>query len=188
MNEVRIAKFMILIDDINNCLDCKMNSLLFFSDNRAGDALRLIFIYDECNEYAKSIIKNAKLKLVFDKINDSSSWRFHCAGFTTNEYNMPDKIDGSQEFIKPCREKRNKNEGYKFIFWSLMVLTVDKNKADEYLSLICDFTKMLRITEDEFEDIIHVIKVIYNESDKDYSFKSETIPSVFSDVLNMYRS
>ena len=34
-----------------------------------------------------------------------------------------------------------------------MILTVDKEDAENHLALICDFAKMLRITEDEFEDI-----------------------------------
>ena len=39
-----------------------------------------------------------------------------------------------------------------------MILTVDKTDAEDHLALICDFAKMLRITEDEFEDIIQTIK------------------------------
>lgn len=85
-----------------------------------------------------------------------------------------------------CRTTANSTEGYKFIFWALMILTVDKADAEEHLALICDFAKMLGITEDEFEDIIQTVKIIYNEVTTEYVFKSENIPSVLGSLFNMY--
>ena len=67
-----------------------------------------------------------------------------------------------------------------------MILTVDKTDAEEHLALICDFAKMLRITEDEFEDIIQTVKIVYNEVATEYVFKSESIPSVLGSLFNMY--
>lgn len=104
-----------------------------------------------------------------------------------NECDTKTRISVSKEFIKICREEDYDTQAsYRFIFWALLVLTVDKNKAQEYLSLICDFAKMLKITNDEFEDIIHVIKCVYNVEDKNYAFKTETIPNIFDGVLNLY--
>ena len=71
------------------------------------------------------------------------------------------------------------------MFWSLIILTFDNNRAEEHLSLICDFAKLLNITNDEFEDIIYVIKIIYNEVDEKYTFKSKLIPDIFNSILNL---
>lgn len=88
-------------------------------------------------------------------------------------------IEASKLFIQLCRAKNNKAEGYKFIFWSLMILTVDKNNSVEYLSIICDFAKMLQITAEEFEDIIYEVKYAYNQENKEYEFKSESVQYIF---------
>ena len=45
---------------------------------------------------------------------------------------------------------------------------------------------MLRITEDEFEDIIQVIKIIYNEVTNEYVFKSENIKNTLGPLVNLY--
>ena len=67
----------------------------------------------------------------------------------------------------------------------MIILTVDNNCAEEHLSFICDFAKLLDITNDEFEDIINVIKYIYNEVDEKYIFKSLTIRENFCYKLNI---
>lgn len=87
-----------------------------------------------------------------------------------------------------CRRFENQKEGYKFIFWALMVLTVDQSDAEEHLSLICDLANMLHITDDEFEDIIQVVKTVCNGSMSEYIFKSEKVSEIFSDVLSKYTS
>jgi hypothetical protein len=68
-----------------------------------------------------------------------------------------------------------------------MVLTVQKDNYDEKLSLICDFARMLRITDGELMDITYIIKCIYNEEGEEtYSFKSQKVPGVFGELLNLY--
>ena len=62
----------------------------------------------------------------------------------------------------------------------------DIEDAEEHLAIICDFAKMLRITEDEFEDIIQVIKIIYNEVTNEYVFKSENIKNTLGPLVNLY--
>ena len=43
--------------------------------------------------------------------------------------------------MQMCRNTENATEGYKFIFWALMILTVDKEDAENHLALICGFCK-----------------------------------------------
>ena len=74
---------------------------------------------------------------------------------------------------------------YDFIFWSLMVLAVDKSNADEHLTLICDFAKALNLSDDEIEDIAAVVLVVFRKN-KDYKFKTKNVPSVFEKVISLY--
>ena len=187
MNELRLVKFQTLIENISKTFTKNFGSWYSNDEQHPNLALRLIFDYDECNEYAKIIIDKSSLyfddglgAFFFDNLNIF-------VPLCDNECDTKTRISVSKEFIKICREEDYDTQAsYKFIFWALLVLTVDKNKAQEFLSLICDFAKMLEITKDEFEDIIHVIKCVYHVEDKNYAFKTETIPKNFDGVLNLY--
>ena len=101
------------------------------------------------------------------------------------EYKLEDMFDSAERiraarsFIDNCCEREiNKPEGYKLIFWSLMILGVDDTDANEKLSLICDFAKMLNISNEEMMDMAGYVKAIYAGNDKEYSFKSNTVKSI----------
>ena len=157
-------------------------------DNSAGNTtLALIYDYGKCNDYAKVIMD--KSTLVFNTSYDRTTdlWKRDYPSY--NEFEFMDaktRIEASKKFLQLCRNTENTNEGYKFIFWALMILTVDKTDAEEHLALICDFAKMLRITEDEFEDIIQTVKIVYNELTTEYTFKSDSIPLVLGSLFNLY--
>lgn len=187
MNELRLVKFQTLIEDISKAILKEFRNSIFYEGQHPNLALRLIFDYDECNEYARIIIDKSLLyfhdgmKVVyFDNLNIFAS-------LCDNKCDTKTRISVSKEFVKICREEDYYSRAsYRFIFWALLVLTVDKNNAQEYLSLICDFAKMLEIANDEFEDIIHVIKCVYNVEDENYAFKTGRIPYIFDGVLNLY--
>lgn len=191
MNELRLVKFQTLIEDISKTFSKDFYESSYSDEKQHPNlALRLIFDYDECNEYARIIIDKSSL---FLKEDIGWSYCYRCldewdmfVSLSKAECDIKTRISASKLFVKLCREKDVDQASYGFIFWALLVLTVDKNKAQEYLSLICDFAKMLKITNDEFEDIIHVIKCVYNVDDKNYAFKTETIPKNFDGVLNLY--
>lgn len=195
MSNMRMAKYETLIEDINS--NIKKSRGFFGGISRAfaaglaisgkstgNTALALIFDYDKCNEYAKVIMD--KSTLVFSTSDDVIDlWKRDYP--TYGEFkDAKRKIEASKKLVQLCRNTINSTEGYKFIFWALMILTVDKTDAEEHLALICDFAKMLRITEDEFEDIIQTIKIVYNEMTTEYVFKSKNIPSTLGALFNMY--
>lgn len=177
MNEMKLLKFETIIEDIDK--EIKSGQ----SRERMNIALKLIFDYDKCNEYAKKIIE--KSSLFFSVIKRGgfigSYWpssyfaNEHISKYREDGFNF--KIDASKDFIDDCRNY-NGYEKYKFIFWSLMILTVDNYNADEYLSAICDFTAMLEITTEEFKDIVSIIKWIYSEEGY---FKLTDYPGDISD-------
>ena len=146
-------------------------------------ALGLIFDYDLCNEYTKIIIDITDLETRLDN-NNINTWKEKY--YDVKKFKNPEeRIRVAKSFIKYCNDSEVKTEKYMLIFWSLLILTVDKNRAEEHLSLICDFAKLLNITNDEFEDIIYVIKNIYNEGDEKYIFKTKLIPDIFKGILNL---
>ena len=202
MNNVRIVKFEKLVEDIDSAIKSSKHSVgsgmfsaflvatgattggNFSSGSAKNTALALIFEYNKCNEYARAIMDKSTLW-----INTSSNyedvWRKRYPSYGSFG-DVKGKIIAARDFVKYCRQSNNVSEGYKFIFWALMILTVDKSNAEEYLSLICDFAQMLNISDVEFEDIIKTVKVIYNEVERDYVFKSEMIPSIFGSLINLF--
>lgn len=194
MSNMRMAKYETLIEDINSNIKKSrgfFGGLLGISWRPAGSnstgntALALIYDYDKCNEYAKVIMDKSTLE--FNTSDDVTTDLWKRDYPTYGEFkDAKRKIEASKKLVQLCRNTINATEGYKFVFWALMILTVDKTDAEEHLALICDFAKMLRITEDEFEDIIQTIKIVYNEVTTEYVFKSENILSTFGALFNMY--
>ena len=199
MSDMRMAKYETLIEDIDSTIK-KGEENVFAGigiiaaaairgslvDNSAGNTtLALIYDYGKCNDYAKVIMDKSTLVLNTPNDRYTDLWK---RDYPTYEEFKDAKraIEAAKKFVQLCRNTENANEGYKFIFWALMILTVDKTDAEEHLALICDFAKMLRITEDEFEDIIQTVKIVYNEVATEYTFKSESIPSVLGSLFNMY--
>lgn len=135
--------------------------------------LALIYDYQKCNPYARVIMRITQFSFTMSK-----RWK----GKYYDMFKGAEKnVATSEKFVYLCRAE-NILEKYTFIFWALLILTVDKTDAEKHLSLICDYAKMLNITADEFEDIIHIVKIIYNQ-DKPQDFKSETIPKAFEQLF-----
>ena len=192
MSDMRMAKYETFIEDINSNIKKSaglfdfMRRMSMFNNGSAGNtALSLIYDYDKCNDYAKVIMDKSTLFLNSSDDLATDLWKRDYP--TYEEFKEAKRtIEAAKKFVQLCRTTANSTEGYKFIFWALMILTVDKEDAENHLALICDFAKMLRITEDEFEDIIQTVKIVYNEVTTEYTFKSENIPSVLGSLFNMY--
>ena len=190
MSNMRIAKYETLIEDI----DSRIRSLNPINPRGNNIALALIYDYEKCNEYAKVIMDKSTLLFTWYLDNDLLTWYLdNDRSYPTyDEFKDPKKrIEASKKLVQMCRGDRNDaddvddGERYKFIFWALMILTVEKTDAEEHLALICDFAKRFGITEDEFEDIIQVIKIVYNEGPVDYVFKSYDVQGTFIYLMNM---
>ena len=189
MSNMRMAKYETLIEDINSNIKRRNDSWDTIREiekkysSIGNTALALIYDYEKCNEYAKVIMD--KSTLWFPCCIGDDKWK--CDYLTYDEFKDPKRrIEASKKLVQLCRDSRNDSERYKFIFWALMILTVEKTDAEEHLALICDFAKMLGITEDEFDDIIQGIKIVYNEVTTEYVFKSETVPAILGSLCDMY--
>lgn len=194
-NDMRIVKFETLISDVNEALDNKtfMGAVLggaaMFGRRHASTntSLAMVFDYDKLNEYGKVIIDHSRLYIRNSSNDYQDTWGekySDISAFKDNKY----KIEAAKALVRYCQNEQNRKEAYKFVFWAMMVLTVDKTDAEQHLSLICDFARMLKITDDEMEDMLMVIKVLYHEEELDFEFKTETVPNIFSRVSYLYNN
>lgn len=187
-NDMRSIKFETFIKDVDKAIDTILDGLSFRSSlaifkgvnpsKRCNNpSLLLIYDYDQLNDYGKIILKHSNLYL--------SDWDSEYLSVDSLKDNRA-KIDAAKDLVRYLRMDEHKLKGYRFIFWAMMILTVDKRNQEEALSLICDFAKILKISDDEMMDILHVIKYLYYPEMREATFKSDTIPACFSKVMNLY--
>lgn len=132
LTDDNLEKFSALIEDIKANFSVESNNI----------DLELIYDYYRLNAYGKVIL---------DKIS-------------SNKSNGP--VDLSTEerlkmgFLFKERCRKGECDKYSFIFWALMVLTVDDTDKEERLSQICDFSRFLEINEEEMMNITRLICAI----------------------------
>lgn len=145
-------------------------------------AMCLIYDVDKVNDYGKVIMNHSNLFLCEsnDKYYDVWTQKYQDINDLKDEKK---KMIAAKELVRLCRLDENRSEAYKFIFWALMILTVDKSDYEEHLSIICDFASMLKITEDEIDDILLIIKLIYHLPVEDKSMKTTTVTGVFEVIF-----
>ena len=201
-DNMRIIKFETIIDKIQNNLDnllfmiewvCGGSSYVNPSMREFNIVLGLIYNYNELNDYGKVIMKHSRTYLK-DKGHISKIWREK----DKNKGRFSDfkeKLNAAKEFIELCKLNENIIESYKFIFWAMFILAVDKKDAEEKLSLICDFARMLNISDDEIMYIFMVIKSVINQKNYEEEFLKEgklgevnNVRNIFSKVLSLYKN
>ena len=151
IDNMRMLKFETMIKKINKDLD-------IYGLNRSATGnnlpLKLVFNYSKLNEFGKKIIKITSFNL-------ASNYNIEKWEKKYSIIHEDNHVEAARDFIA----LNEKGEALRFIFWALMILTVDDNDRDEKLTLICDFIKMLDITDEEVSDLINVIKMIYKKTD-----------------------
>lgn len=169
---ISLTKFKMIIEKINT-------SLVKSEERNVTDikkALQWIYDYPSCNKYARCILDMAEVKTKADLYNLNK--------FADIEGSFDSRVKG---FVNCCNQSNGRKTGYIFIFWSLLILAIDKTDAEKHLSVICNFCVMFGITETEFEDLIHVVKEILHEETIGYRYKSEAVQSIFGSLINQNR-
>lgn len=192
---VRIAKFSVLVDDICGLIsggglenwltgrDCEV-----FEKYHIDPSLLFIFDYEKANKFAQIIMERCPNKTNWN----CRQWRENAREGVYTYSDVKDSIRKIKEFVSRCRKEEEPGIGkpryvsYIFIFWSLMILAVDKTEEDKHISLICNFAKMLDITDKELQDMIHIVKLIFNKVHSDYEFQSDKVVEIFGNVLTKY--
>ena len=176
MDDVRLENYKTMIKDINQYITRQSFPDISICNNKKikDTPLALIYDYNKCNDYAKVIMSGAKFFF------SGAEFSYNICGIYRyyDDFKSAKKTaDTAMKFVNICAARKNAVERYKFIFWALMILTVDKVDAEEHLSLICDYAKLFHISDDEFEDIIQIVKIICGEEKP--HFITKKIPSIF---------
>lgn len=178
-DKMRIIKYENLIDEVRRRID-KMAQ--YPGRNIRCYNLALIYEYDKLNDYGKLILEKINNNKIVELNNLSKN-------LEKRQQEMRKLVlechkDGLSDIFKIAVEHRHPLE---FIFWAMMVLTVDDTKKEEHLSLICDFAKMVKVSDEEMLDIVTVIKVIYDKTEKEIKFMSDSVPVWFRELLRYYK-
>ena len=190
---VRIAKFSVLVDEICDlergggleallCGLCGLGEEELFEKYHVDPSLLFIFDYDKSNKFAQIIMERCPIITHWNL----TQWRENAREGVYAYSDVKDSIYKIKEFVNNCKEDAFDSEGYRFIFWSLMILAVDKTEEDKHISLICNFAKMFDITDKEIQDMIYIVKLIFNKVDSDYQFQSDKVVEIFGNVLTKY--
>lgn len=171
----RMVKFEKLICEIDN----KVLRQSYFSPQQSIFALRTIFDSNKLNKYGKFIFKSTHI------ISAHPQGAFYQFETPLKAYYSFNNQYGAMKMILNCYGVNDRPAGYMFIFWALMILAVDDTDKEEHLSLICDYSKMLQITEEEMLDLVNVVKYVFQVTTFENP-KTDTINKYFGEVLKIY--
>lgn len=142
--DYRISKFKNLIGKISNNSDCYGVG----ARESIGVCLELIYDnFENMNKYANAIYEYFPRGMSYYLVQKSITIM-----------NIQDRIEATNKFV--AKNKNNCNT-VRVLFWALIVLAVDDTDKEKHLSLICDFARMLDVTDDEMKDLVNVIKRIF---------------------------
>lgn len=209
LSEFKKMKIENMVREIEKVRNEDMGNMCSF--HQSG-TLRLAFDYDKLNDYAKAIVDN--VQMVID--NDENRLG-KLVKLEKKHEDAAERRELVKDFVFACRKnpdcycRGSMRNAYYFIFWSLMILTVDENDKEDRVSVICDFAKMFIIPDEEVKDIVELIKIIYDRSEyKELSanfvsknsfwglrdnekaitlrkvIKTERILHEFSELINLY--
>lgn len=145
-------------------------------------SLAMIYNYENLNDYGKIIMEQSSLEM-------ETEWKTKYLSLDAL-YSTESKYDAANKFIKYCTDEEKsygvssnrRGRKYQFIFWALMILVVDDRAKENYLSLICDFSVLLQISDEEMQDIFTVIKNIYCQRSSD-NLLTSTVKKCFRNII-----
>ena len=183
MDDMRVAKLESMVEELNKALESPHSLLRNITINWTKidytSPLSLIFQPDTINSYATTILRKHLLQV---SVSGNDYWHSkYKEGFQPND---PKRIQAAKDLVKGLKE--NRRIRYKFFFWAMMILAVDDSNQEEHLTLICEFARMTHVSDDELMDILHVVKVVFREDSKNYTWKSSSTHNIFADVLELY--
>lgn len=187
-DNIRIVKFKMIVEDIlktlgNTCLtgEPAIYSRSWYEDEQRV-WLAVIYDYDKLNVYGK-VIMDYLGQLDGEKYSSvADRKRFMNLCKDDMEYRMK----AAQSIIKDLNYTVEKECIKYLIFWALMILTVDDTDKEEHLSLICDFAKMLKVSDEEIMDIVQIIRVIYHKEEAGFKLRSYDVRKCFEKLLRQY--
>ena len=194
-NDMRIVKFKMMIREIfedlgKRDLTGNLGEAVWNGGYRSV-WLSVIYDYDKLNSYGKIIMEQI-CEMDKDETKDYEVF-LHQKKFVENCKDMEYRMKAAKALVVKLNEEDNektinfgKPKKISFIFWSLMILAVDDVDKEEHLSLICDFAKMLKISDEEMMDIVQVIRVIYHIEKSNLKLQTDIAITEFRKVMRRY--
>lgn len=191
-NDMRIVKFKMKIRDIWEDLErmALTGAIKDLNDGLETAWLATIYDYDKLNDYGKAIMDQV-CKLDKEEFCGEDNFKYRVK-FVKNCKNIEYRMKAAKVFLMDV-VSHYKSSGINlwrldalyFMFWSLMILAVDDEDKEEYLSLICDFAKILKISDEEMMDLVRVIRIIY-QVEENIDIQTKDIKRWFAKVVGKY--
>lgn len=118
IDNMRMLKFETMIKKIDKALDIYC---LYKSGTGNNLPLKLVFNYSKLNEFGKKIIKITSFNLMSDYRIEKWEKKYSII-------HEDNRVDASRDFINLLTAEESicgRDEALRFIFWALMILTVD---------------------------------------------------------------
>lgn len=166
----KLAKFEVLIDKVAQAL----------TQNVFYDYSKIIISFI----FKHSVNLNQYSGYILEKFKANHS------GFTSDDVFLLDEKAWILKSVEYCEKITNETKnGYHIatypLFLALMILAVDDTDKEKHLSTICDFARMLKVSDDEMLDLVNVVKYVFQDDSYEMP-KSEMICVDFAEVLTMY--
>ena len=71
------------------------------------------------------------------------------------------------------------------MLFALLLLSLDDTDKEKHLSIICDFARMLQVTDEEMIDLVNVVKYVFQDDTYEVPM-NENVASNIYNVLTMY--
>lgn len=163
-SERKKPSFEELIDSIQGKFNCNKNE----KATQINLALALIFDYNRMNNYGKAIMTHT---LPF-----CGEYRPHLS------VQCERKIDTAKKIVSLMNGLHYRQDAYLLIFWSMMILVLDKTDLEKHLSIICDFAQLIKISDEEIEEILQVVLFALGDRETKPEFKSKYVIQLYRDI------
>lgn len=201
-NDMRLVKFRMMIRDIY--VDLGKTDLTRTLSDGSGNYLNggygavwlaAIYDYDKLNDYGKAIIEQVSEMTEKDRCEDETSFSYKIK-FVKNCQDMEYRMKAAEAIVTRLNRESQEFKLHvgrvfedllelHFMFWSLMILAVDDTDKEEHLSLICDFARMLKVSDFEMMDMVQIIRAICN-IEWDDKIVTESVNTEFKEVIKRY--
>lgn len=178
---MRTAKFEVLVDNIIEALGdetYRSGWMTFLND--IIPALALIYDYDKLNDYGKIIMKKNDMGICNEKKEICRYQLYDCVEIPV--FDIKIKLAA----VKIFASNRSDEEAYHFLFWAMMILAVDDTDKEEHLLLICDFARILKISDEDVKFILNIIRMIFQKDGAPHIVITGGSLQIFQRVVEMY--
>ena len=181
-DERLFLKFKHLVREVEKRLSYKLDMVTDknIEDMDYTDISPLKLIYPDYldNQYLNLLV--TKISTIFPK-EGTETWITKC--------------EGANSFIDP--KKRMVMSGYymqlhtfkrghfvSFIFWSMVALAIHKEKYEDNLALIIDFSRIFGMSTEELLEISEIVKAFFGDPTVGYQLQKKEIKELFGTVYN----